>query len=56
VNEAEKVTLIKNLDKFERRPVQIGVADYDYAEVLNGATEGEVVSLETPADQTAGGF
>ena len=51
--QGERFVFVKKDDKFERRPVQIGVADYDYAEVLNGVTEGEVVSLETPAGETA---
>ena len=33
-------------DEFEKRPVRIGIADYDYAEVLSGLRAGEVVSLE----------
>ena len=33
---------------FERRSVELGVSDYDYAEVTKGLTSGEVVSLVTP--------
>lgn len=39
-------------DEFEKRPVRIGIADYDYAEVLSGLKPGEVVSLE---DRGTGG-
>ena len=38
----------KGDDKFERQPIQIGVADYDFAEVTKGLKGGEVVSLVTP--------
>jgi len=41
------VYVIKN-DRFERRPVQIGVSDYFYAEVQRGLPPGEVVALEQP--------
>jgi hypothetical protein len=33
-------------EEFEKRSIQIGIADYDHAEVLSGLTAGEVVSLE----------
>jgi membrane fusion protein, macrolide-specific efflux system len=33
---------------FERRSIQLGVSDYDYAEVTKGLSSGEVVSLVTP--------
>ncbi|MCI0537148.1 MAG: efflux RND transporter periplasmic adaptor subunit [Verrucomicrobiales bacterium] len=36
-------------DEFEKRPVRVGIADYDYAEVLTGLKAGEIVSLEDPA-------
>jgi HlyD family secretion protein len=50
--QGERFVFVKKDDSFERRPVQIGVADYDFAEVLTGLSEGEVVSLETPAGET----
>jgi multidrug efflux pump subunit AcrA (membrane-fusion protein) len=34
---------------FERRPIQLGVSDFDYAEVTKGLNGGEVVSLVTPS-------
>lgn len=42
-------------EKFERRPVQLGVADFDYVEVLKGLSAGEVVSLVTPPAEPAAG-
>lgn len=30
------------------RPVQIGISDYEYAQVLNGLSDGDVVSLVRP--------
>ena len=41
------VYVVKNA-RFERRPVQIGVSDYFFAEVQKGLAPGEVVSLEQP--------
>jgi hypothetical protein len=34
--QGERFVFVKKDDQFERRPVQIGVADYDYAEVSTG--------------------
>lgn len=42
----ERFVFVKNEDKFERRPILLGVTDYAYAEVLKGLTAGEVVSLD----------
>jgi RND family efflux transporter MFP subunit len=50
--QGERFVFVKNGDKFERRPVQIGVYDYDYAEVLNGLSKGEIVALEQPPGET----
>jgi HlyD family secretion protein len=49
----------KGDDRFERQPVQLGVADFDFAEVTKGLKGGEVISLIAPpseanAGQTAG--
>jgi len=41
------VYVIKN-GQYERRPVQIGVSDYFYAEVEKGLSPGETVALEQP--------
>jgi RND family efflux transporter MFP subunit len=43
-------------EEFEKRPVQIGIADYDYAEILSGLKTGEVVSLEDKTPKTAKGL
>jgi len=42
----ERFVFVKNEDKLERRPILIGVTDYAYAEVINGLTAGEVVSID----------
>lgn len=45
----------KDGDSFERRSVQLGVADFDFVEVTQGLQAGEVVSLIAPAaDATRG--
>lgn len=59
----ERFVFVRNEDKFERRPILLGVADYSHAEVLKGLTEGEVVALDKtvagggqrPPGQTMGG-
>jgi HlyD family secretion protein len=37
-------------EKFEQRPVLIGITDYGFAEVQKGLQAGEIVSLEQPAE------
>ncbi|MCL5096242.1 MAG: efflux RND transporter periplasmic adaptor subunit [Candidatus Omnitrophica bacterium] len=49
--EGDHYVLVKQGDFFERRPVQIGVADYFYAEVQKGLKPGEVVALEQPPEE-----
>lgn len=45
----ERFVYVKQPDgQFEKRPVQIGLSDYFYAEVVSGLEEGEVVALEPP--------
>src|SRR5437667_6470113 len=44
--QTERYVYVKKEDGFERRPVQIGVSDYFYAEVQKGLSPGEVVALE----------
>jgi hypothetical protein len=46
--QSERFVYVVNGERFERRAVQIGVADYFFAEVQKGLTAGEVVSLEQP--------
>ena len=50
----------KGDDKYERQPVQLGVADFDFVEVSKGLKGGEVISLIAPPNgantgPTAGG-
>ncbi len=40
--------------RFERQPVQLGVADYDFVEVTKGVKGGEVVSLVMPTNLVTG--
>jgi len=35
---------------YEKRPVEVGVSDYQFAEIIRGVQAGEVVSLEMPPD------
>jgi RND family efflux transporter MFP subunit len=46
--QGERFVYVKRADHFERRPVAIGVYDYDHAEVLSGLDAGDVVALEEP--------
>jgi HlyD family secretion protein len=48
--EKERFAYVKSgADLFEMRTIAVGVADYQHAEVINGLTSGEVVSLIKPA-------
>ena len=49
--QGERFVYVKKAGRFERRPVAIGVYDYDHAEVLSGLDAGEVVALEQPPDE-----
>lgn len=51
--QGERFVYVKKGETFERRPIQIGIADYDFAEVQKGLTAGEVVSLEDKGTKTA---
>jgi HlyD family secretion protein len=44
----ERFVFVKNEyeDRFERRPVVLGVTDYAFAEVVEGLSPGEIVSLD----------
>jgi HlyD family secretion protein len=44
----ERCVYVKKDDEYEKRPVQIGVSDFFYAEVQQGLSTGEVVALELP--------
>jgi HlyD family secretion protein len=43
--QGERYVFVKKDDKFERRSVQIGLSNTDFAEVQSGLEEGETVSL-----------
>jgi HlyD family secretion protein len=47
----ERFAYVKRSEKFERVPIRIGVSDYDFAEVVSGLKDKEVVSLVTPAEE-----
>jgi RND family efflux transporter MFP subunit len=47
--ENDRYTFVRNQNgEFEIRPLRIGVADFQYAEVLDGLQSGDVVSLVRP--------
>lgn len=47
--ENDRYTYVQRADgQFEVRPIRIGVADFQYAEVMDGLQNGEVVSLVRP--------
>lgn len=45
----QRYVYVRQAGKFERRSVRIGVSDFFFAEVQDGLTPGEVVSLVQPA-------
>ncbi len=50
-NQGERFAWVKKADGgFERRPVNLGVADYDFVEITKGLNEGDEVSLVTPPE------
>jgi len=47
--ENDRYTFVRNQNgEFEIRPIRIGVADFQYAEVLDGLQSGDVVSMVRP--------
>jgi len=48
VRKQERYVFVQNGNSFIRRLIEIGVADYFFAEVLKGLRAGEIVSLEQP--------
>ena len=55
-DKAERFVYVKQGDDtFDRQPIEVGLADYEYAEVTKGLKNGDVVSLAAPADQTLKG-
>jgi RND family efflux transporter MFP subunit len=51
--ETERYVYVAKDDDFERRPVQIGVSDFFFAEVQKGLSDGETVALELPKSAKA---
>jgi HlyD family secretion protein len=49
-DKGERFAYVRTGEKFARVPIQIGVSDYDFAEVTKGLSGGEVVSLVTPGE------
>ena len=48
-DQADRYVYVKTAeDSFERRPVELGVADYEFVAITKGLTAGEVVSLIAP--------
>jgi RND family efflux transporter MFP subunit len=48
--QGDRYVYVQNEETFDVRPIQIGVADFQYAEVLKGLSAGETVSLVRPLD------
>jgi RND family efflux transporter MFP subunit len=48
----DRFSYVKDGHATERRPIQIGVTDYSFAEVTSGLSAGEIVSLEPPAENS----
>jgi HlyD family secretion protein len=49
-DQGSRFAYVREGEKFVRVPIQIGVSDYDFAEVTKGLAGGETVSLVTPAE------
>jgi len=47
----ERFVYVQQGENFEKRNVKVGVTDYFYAEIQEGLTEGDVVSLEMPKEE-----
>src|SRR5437867_1851689 len=47
----ERFVYVQKGEAFEKRNVKVGVSDYFFAEIQEGLTEGEVVSLELPKEE-----
>jgi HlyD family secretion protein len=50
-SEMERFVYVQRGDGFEKRDVKIGVSDYSFAEIQEGLSPGEVVSLEMPKEE-----
>ncbi|HNU51572.1 MAG TPA: efflux RND transporter periplasmic adaptor subunit [Verrucomicrobiota bacterium] len=47
----ERYVFVQKGGGFERRPVQVGVADFFYAEVQQGLSPGDLVAIELPKEE-----
>jgi hypothetical protein len=47
----ERFVYVQQGESFEKRLVKVGVSDYFYAEIQEGLTSGEVVSIEMPKEE-----
>ena len=50
----ERFVFVKNEDQYERRTIVLGVTDYAFAEVVQGLSSGEIVSLEQKVNSVPG--
>jgi HlyD family secretion protein len=50
----ERFVFVKTEDGFARRPVLLGVTDYAFAEVVEGLSSGEIVSLDQTINNNSG--
>jgi len=50
--QGERFVFVQTGEKLERRFVQVGIYDYDYAEVLGGLSAGDVVALQLPPGES----
>lgn len=50
-SEMERYVYVQKGDGFEKRDVKVGVSDYSFAEIQEGLSPGEVVSLEMPKEE-----
>lgn len=47
----DRYVFVERDGRFDRRTVRIGVSDYFHAQVIEGLTQGEIVSLEQPPEE-----
>src|SRR5688500_20905 len=50
-DKGDRFAYVRDGGRYERRPIRIGVTDYDFAEVISGLKDGETVSLVTPPEE-----
>jgi len=50
-SQMERFVYVQKGEAFEKRNVKVGVSDFFYAEIQEGLSAGEVVSLELPKDE-----